>query len=218
MLLLSLALHGWLLWAEPAPAIQVPSGRVALSLGQLQLSSAAPPTKAAESEGTEPEKAPSPPQPPKPKVLKKEKPQSKTPVGQSVLARREPVKTGRADNAIGKESEEVPTDTAVPKATVAEIGAGDEPVLVDRPAFASPPSPPLYPRLARQRRQQGTVVIEIQLGRNGEQVARQLLQSSGVDSLDNAALAAVKDWQFLPYRENGRPRQSRVQLPIRFAL
>lgn len=158
------------------------------------------------------------PAPPKPEVAK----QSLRPVAQREPAQAQRAEAGGEGEEGGEGSEEktaeAPSEAVAVAATAPEIGAGSEPVLVDRPAFASPPSPPVYPRLARQRRQQGTVVIEVQLGRAGEQVARQLLQSSGVDSLDRAALAAVKSWQFLPFRENDRPRQSRVRLPIRFAL
>lgn len=216
MLLLSLALHGWLLWAAPAPAILAPGGKVALSLGQLQLSSAPAAAEAADAPQPEPEKAAESPQPQasKPKVATK-KLQTKKPVQPLVVAKREPTKTEQADS---EREQEAASDAAAPTAKAPEIGASDEPLLVDTPAFASPPSPPTYPRLARQRRQQGTVVIEVQLGRGGEQMAREVLQSSGVDSLDKAALAAVKNWRFLPYRENDRPHRSRVRLPIRFAL
>lgn len=107
---------------------------------------------------------------------------------------------------------------ATAKAVSDMQGVSEEPVLVERPAFAGPPSAPVYPELARQRRQQGTVVVEVQLDQSGAQVLRKLLQSSGVDSLDEAALTAVAKWQFLPFKENGRARHSRVRLPIRFSL
>ncbi len=223
MLLLSFVLHGWLLWAAPATAIRAPAGKVALSLGQLRLSSAET-QQAMEMSAAESQKAEAripPPTPPKPQVS--EKIAEKAPPGRAPepSASREPAAIAQAETATEKKTEDedkVSAETAAPAATAPEIGAGEEPVLVDRPAFASPPHPPAYPSLARQRRQQGTVVIEVQLGRRGEQVAREVLRSSGVDSLDRAALAAVEDWRFLPYRENGRPRQSRVQLPIRFTL
>lgn len=229
MLLLSFALHGWLLRAAPATAIRAPAGKVALSLGQLRLSSAEA-QQAVEMNAAESQKAEAripPPTPPKPQVsgkaveisaknIAKKAPPGKAP---EPSASGEPAAIAQAETATGKETEDkVSAETAAPAATAPEIGVGEDPVLVDRPAFASPPQPPAYPSLARQRRQQGTVVIEVQLGRRGEQVAREVLRSSGVDSLDRAALAAVEDWRFLPYRENGRPRQSRVQLPIRFTL
>ncbi len=136
-----------------------------------------------------------------------------------------PVKNDPQPVSAGQPPEPVDATDTLPAASPAaseqpsdQASVSEEPVLVERPAFASPPSPPVYPELARQRRQQGTVVVEVQLDGNGVQRVRRVLQSSGIESLDQAALDAVAHWDFLPYRENGRARQSRVRLPIRFSL
>lgn len=202
-LLLSLALHGWLLWVAPAPqAPQALSGEIALALGELRLSSAAP--------GREAESITPVEEPAKEATQKQKKP--------ALAPRPQRRKAADSESPAKDEMQRARGGAEAQIASAPDIGAGEEPVLVDRPAFAVPPGPPRYPHLARQRRQQGTVVIEVQLGRSGEQVRRQIMQTSGVASLDEAALAAVKSWQFLPYRENGRPRPSRVRLPIRFTL
>ena len=91
-------------------------------------------------------------------------------------------------------------------------------VLLQRPSFRQPPTPPRYPALARQRRLQGVVWVEVRLGIQGEQRERRLLRSSGVPMLDRAALEAVQAWHFNPERVGGQAVPSRVQIPIEFNL
>ncbi|WP_105102052.1 energy transducer TonB [Microbulbifer pacificus] len=230
MLIGSVALHAWLLWAMPAQELQAPSGAVALKLGPLKL--AAVPVEAPSRE------TPAEPSPIEPPALANA---PAAPTAVEKVAEKEPAKErGAAKEIAAKKS--VPADPplapssdrkaerhpdsemavdAVDVATAprsAQQSVGEAPVLIERPAFASPPGAPVYPELARQRRQQGTVVVEVQLDHTGAQVVRRLLHSSGVDSLDEAALKAVAGWKFLPYREGARARHSRVRLPIRFSL
>ena len=91
-------------------------------------------------------------------------------------------------------------------------------VTSTQPRFARPPSPPHYPAQAKRRQQQGTVWVEVRLDRRGQLVAVQVLRSSGVSSLDQAALAAVRRWQFLPEQRGGVGVPSRVHIPIEFAI
>ncbi|AQQ66718.1 hypothetical protein Mag101_02980 [Microbulbifer agarilyticus] len=217
----SFALHAWLLWAAPAVDVdQAPSGTTALKLGQLKLAAAPAAPQAVEAPvPVKPESAKpvaAKPEPVKPEPVAKPKPVKKPappkPTTKPAQKKAEPIV---AQPQVAAETK--PQDEAsAPKSTQQSVS--DEPVLIERPAFASPPGAPVYPELARKRRQQGTVVVEVQLDQAGAQVVRRLLKSSGVDSLDEAALKAVAGWNFLPYREGGRARVSRVQLPIRFAL
>ncbi|MCM2679598.1 energy transducer TonB [Echinimonas agarilytica] len=90
--------------------------------------------------------------------------------------------------------------------------------IVTEPSFRTPPQPPVYPRLAQRRGQEGVVWLEIQLDEFGRQLNTIILTSSGVDSLDLAALTAVAQWQF-EGRQRGDSRvPSRVQIPINFSL
>ena len=72
--------------------------------------------------------------------------------------------------------------------------------------------------MARKRGQEGTVLVEIWLNQEGQQSQLNILQSSGINSLDQAALNAAQTWQFEPYYVAGHKTQSRVQIPIEFAL
>lgn len=91
-------------------------------------------------------------------------------------------------------------------------------VLSRKPAFLQPPAPPRYPSQARRRNQQGVVLVEVRLDSRGEQRERKVVRSSGVESLDHAALDAVGRWRFLPETVAGQPVPSRVRIPVEFAL
>ncbi|AFV00367.1 energy transducer TonB [Simiduia agarivorans] len=90
--------------------------------------------------------------------------------------------------------------------------------LMDTPLFAEPPQPPRYPMLARRRGQTGTVWLAVTLDANGSPDDLSLLASSGVSALDQAALEAVSQWRFLPYRVDGQALASRVHIPVEFSL
>ncbi|WP_177326621.1 energy transducer TonB [Plesiomonas sp. ZOR0011] len=86
------------------------------------------------------------------------------------------------------------------------------------PRFRFPPSAPEYPKASRMRRQEGTVLLEVKLGTQGEQLQVVLLKSSGFPLLDRSALKAVKGWQFLPQEINGQGVSHVVRIPVRFEL
>jgi protein TonB len=78
--------------------------------------------------------------------------------------------------------------------------------------------PPGYPLLSAQLGEQGIVVVQMQIGPDGFVTVVQLLQTSGYPRLDQAALAALKNWRFTPAVENGQPVPSAQVLPVRFRL
>lgn len=78
--------------------------------------------------------------------------------------------------------------------------------------------PPRYPRLARRRGFQGTVLIEALIDIAGRVTALKLISSSGHSVLDRAALKAVRRWRFTPGRVAGQRREMWVKVPVRFQL
>ncbi len=78
--------------------------------------------------------------------------------------------------------------------------------------------PPDYPWQARQRGQQGVVWLSVEVSAAGECAQASVLRSSGVSALDQAALAAVRRWRFVPARQGQTPVESKVEIPIRFKL
>ena len=86
-----------------------------------------------------------------------------------------------------------------------------------KPRYHSNPRPD-YPAEARRLRQQGRVLIEVEVSATGQPASVSLKRSSGVVSLDAAALAAVRHWTFEPARTAGVPVAARVEVPVQFDL
>ena len=78
--------------------------------------------------------------------------------------------------------------------------------------------PPAYPRVARRRGCEGTVLLEVLVTEKGRVGERRVVESSGHEPLDKAALQAVKDWRFSPGRRGNRAVAMRVLVPVRFQL
>jgi protein TonB len=75
---------------------------------------------------------------------------------------------------------------------------------------------PEYPIEALRRALHGRVTLRVTVSSAGNVSDLAVAQSSGYRSFDEAALRAVRDWQFEPARRFGRPVASTVLLPIRF--
>ncbi|ROS00349.1 outer membrane transport energization protein TonB [Sinobacterium caligoides] len=90
--------------------------------------------------------------------------------------------------------------------------------VISEPLFADAPVPPVYPRIARKRGQEGTVWIDIALDDKGRQTRVEIYKSSGVRLLDRAALKAVQQWQFLAQRVGNTSYASLVRIPVEFSL
>lgn len=103
-------------------------------------------------------------------------------------------------------------------AGAADGGAGDDPNSIAHADYARNP-PPVYPAAARRREQQGTVTVRVLIGADGSVERAEVAESSGFDSLDDAALDTVRSrWRFVPARHGGLAVESWVLVPIRFAL
>ncbi len=101
--------------------------------------------------------------------------------------------------------------------TQAKQGVAQTNIMLNRPTFSSPPSQPLYPKLARKRGFEGTVTVEVMFNQIGEQLSLTLIDSSGFTLLDKAALNAVEKWQFsAPSPQTAYAYTVRV--PVKFAL
>ncbi|WP_298442320.1 energy transducer TonB [uncultured Ferrimonas sp.] len=167
---------------------------------------------------TEPKPKPTPQQEPKPEPKPQPKPQPKPtpkPVPKPIV---KPEPKPEPEPAPQPEPKPQPVAEPVATPSASKQGAKLQPEQLDKPVFRQPPTPPKYPRLARKRNQQGTTQIEVWLDELGAQTKLVMLSSSGFNSLDRAALAAVQQWQFMPLTRNGIGHPSRVQIPVRFAL
>lgn len=77
---------------------------------------------------------------------------------------------------------------------------------------------PRYPIEARRKREQGTVLLAVLLGTDGNVAEIRVARSSGHSRLDQAALNAVRRWRWSPTIRNGEPVQVRGTVEIPFVL
>ncbi len=75
---------------------------------------------------------------------------------------------------------------------------------------------PVYPPLARSARVSGIVIIEATIGPDGKVIDTKVLRS--VPMLDEAALDAVRQWEYRPTLLNGAPVPVVMTVTINFTL
>jgi TonB family protein len=75
---------------------------------------------------------------------------------------------------------------------------------------------PIYPADAKAARIQGSVVIGVTIGKDGNIQSEHLV--SGHPLLAPAAMDAVKQWKYRPYMMNGNPVEVDTQITVNFAL
>jgi len=97
--------------------------------------------------------------------------------------------------------------------------AGDVPTSSDTygPKLLNNPKPK-YPSEAYRQRKEGTVILYVQVLDSGAVGQLKIGVSSGVDSLDESAVEAVKEWKFSPGKSNGRILAQWIKVPITYNL
>lgn len=85
-----------------------------------------------------------------------------------------------------------------------------------RPPTKTKDVTPVYPEAARSAKVQGVVIVEATIGANGKVADARVLRS--VPHLDEAALAAVKQWEFSPTLLNGKPVPVVMTVTVNFKL
>ena len=76
--------------------------------------------------------------------------------------------------------------------------------------------PPQYPDIARSARVEGLVIIEAVIGTDGRVEDARVLRSKAL--LDEAALAAVRSWEYTPTLLNGMPTRVVMTVTVQFNL
>ncbi|MQT57675.1 TonB family protein, partial [Pseudomonas sp. FSL R10-0399] len=77
---------------------------------------------------------------------------------------------------------------------------------------------PEYPSLAMRRGWEGTVLLRVHVLASGKPGEIQIQKSSGRTQLDDAALAAVKRWSFVPAKQGDVAQDGWVSVPIDFKI
>jgi len=77
---------------------------------------------------------------------------------------------------------------------------------------------PTYPSVSRRMGETGLVLVRVELNEAGLVAKAQVEKSSGHARLDDAALAAVKNWKCRPPAQEGRPVRAIALQPFNFVL
>ena len=84
-------------------------------------------------------------------------------------------------------------------------------------AYLSNPAP-VYPRRSRMLEEEGVVKLKVHVSTEGNALGVQLFKSSGFSRLDDAALAAVQNWRFVPAKRGDQSIEGWVIVPVSFKL
>lgn len=77
---------------------------------------------------------------------------------------------------------------------------------------------PEYPLQAYRDREEGTVLVGVHVDEAGKAAAVHVVKRSGSRELDEAAVAAVRQWTFEPAIRGGRAVASDVEVPVTFRI
>ena len=90
--------------------------------------------------------------------------------------------------------------------------------VATQPVYLSNPKPD-YPASARLKKQEGVVLLAVDVSTEGRPLRVEVETSSGFESLDESAVMKVRrSYRFKPARLDGVPVATRVQVPVRFQL
>jgi periplasmic protein TonB len=171
------------------------------------------------------EAAPQPQQPPSPVVRHRAASATPTRTVQALpLATPDPAPTASAP--VGASAEPTVTESAAAVAPAPQAGA---------PAVAAPPAParvvlpssdadylqntrPAYPAMSKRLGEQGQVLLRVLIEVDGKAQKAEIKTSSGYDRLDQAALATVLRWRYVPGKRAGVAEAMWFNVPINFVL
>lgn len=200
-LLVVCLLHGGLLAAvmqAPAPQLSLPPPPQVI----IQLIPPSPPVVSAPIPEPDPVPEPVLEPTPQPKPVPKPKPV--------------PVKPAEPDLFAAISTEPAPApDTSAKPVESTPAAAPSEPVF-DADYLNNPA--PIYPSLSRKRREEGVVLLRVHVRADGTADELEVFESSGYSRLDEAALRAVKRWQFVPAKLGDQHVAAWVRVPVRFDL
>lgn len=172
-----------------------------------------------------PPPAPPPPQPrPQPQITPAVRPAVRQPVAPpppQPLAIADPTPAPQAPiGVLTPQPPAPPITTPVALAPAAPPAPPAPPRIVlpssDADYLANPR--PAYPPLSKRLGEQGKVVVRVLIGTDGTAQKAEIRTSSGFDRLDQAALATVQRWRYVPGKRDGVPEAMWFNIPINFVL
>ena len=174
----------------------------------------APPTP----EPPKPTPKPPPPKPkPAPKPVQKAAPLPKA-IADPTPAPNAPTGTLESEPSPPVEATPpAPPAPAAPPSAPAKPSGGEVQLPSSNAAYLNNPRPS-YPSISRRMGEQGKVMLRVLVDENGLPQQIEIKESSGFDRLDEAALASVRNWRFVPGKRNGVPEAMWNIVPVNFVL
>lgn len=147
------------------------------------------------------------------------KPVEKTTVKQESKTLPTPAKTEAIlPMPVRQDVQEVASLKPVQKITSESDGAGHNVAevipVISNPTVRNQVSP-IYPARAKELGMEGTALLHAMVLPSGQTAELKVVQSSGYQLLDDAAVAAVQQWQFEPYSPTQR---AWVSVPVEFVI
>jgi TonB family protein len=105
--------------------------------------------------------------------------------------------------------------SAIRRVRIVDVSTADG--VITAPDVVEYTTPPLYSDAARRRHLEGLVTVEARIGADGHAAAPRVVSGLGF-GLDENALVALRQWQFRPGTEGGRPVDMTVDIDIEFNL
>lgn len=90
-------------------------------------------------------------------------------------------------------------------------------------AWESPPEvvkrvTPVYPEVAKKDSIEGQVIVQITIDESGKVIQAEVVQARPPGIFDQAALDAIKQWEFKPATADGKPIKVKMAQRIAFTL
>ncbi len=128
-----------------------------------------------------------------------------------------------------------PVGTTAPQPAPAPMAAPVAAAPVAPAAPAAPPAPPSvqlpssdadylqnprppYPPISRRMNEQGKTTVRVLIGADGQPQRAEIAKSSGFGRLDDAALATVMRWRYVPGKRGGVAEAMWFNVPINWVL
>jgi periplasmic protein TonB len=177
---------------------------------------------------------PAPPAPPTPQAVAQPQPkvQPKTPKpaqpAPTPAVQPTPATLAITPSATTPESSATtPTATAAAPASTNSGNTPNAPPAPPAPPKVTQPSTdadylnnarPQYPPMSKRLNEQGKVVVRALIGTDGTASQASIKSSSGFDRLDQAALATVLKWRYVPGKLGGVPEAMWFDVPVNWVL
>ena len=137
------------------------------------------------------------------------------PAPQPVDVKPQPVKTEpvkKPPTPVKVKEKQITAKTATVQKTVQQLPTPS--IQVSCPKLEAP----VYPAISRRMGEEGKLVLRVELNEKGYVDNAKVINSSGYERLDNAALTAVKGWHCNPAQRDGQPARAIALQPFNFVL